>query len=396
MQFPWLEKMAAAGDIRPEAKAQIYADCSRLLKQAGDGSKVKAVGKAVGESAANYGTMLLVDGAWNRLVSHHAMKNTLKSIQSSRAGILSDPAFNDYKEKADARFTELAKVAPTLAADAKKSKDLVGKALHTGFSNDDMNHLAILQAVYTANDPSYAGKVQSGLEKKASLEKLGELYADVVLLVKEAGLLSGILSGIQRGGAAAAEGMAKATGGVRPGTAMQVLRNVALVSSIPLLAGVGQGLVSEYAASRDSRKMADRLRNSFEEAMRQSKKDDPNQTRGVSLDDNPGEAYRAFQSLVHFAPHVALHPDSARTWMTRMVDHGQFVELPDVKQLTDIERNLSSAGKQSPFFAGFTSAADTLGLGQGIRSSIKDSTDPLHQQSQARIKRDLGMTSSKG
>lgn len=409
MQFPWLEKMASAGHIRPEAKARIYADCSKLMKQAAESPQLPnnaapaansdkfpwaEIGKRVGDAAVGFGSNLLVNHAWSKFTDHRKIKQTMTDIQNARAGILADAAFSDYRAKADARFTELAKVAPTLAADSKKAKALVEKALHTGFSNDDMNHLAVLQAVYTANDPSFSSRVHDNMTKKASAERLGEVYADVLCLVKEAGLFSGVASGIQRGGAAAAQGVAQATGGLRPGTAMQILRNVALVSSIPLLAGVGQGLVSEYAASRDKKQMADKLRQSFEEALRQARKDDPSQTHGVSLHDNREEAQRAFQTLVHFAPHVALHPDSARTFMTRIVNNAQFVELPDVKQLTEIEKNLSNAGSGSPFFEGFSSAAKNLGLGDGIRTTIKDTTDPIRDRTRQNVARDLGMKPS--
>lgn len=411
MQYAWLEKMASAGHIRPEAKARIYADCSALMKQASEGPQLPnnaapspdpnkfpwaEIGKKMTDAAVGFGSNILVNHAWSKFTDHRKMKSTLEDIQKARAGILADPVFNDYKEKADARFTELARVAPTLAADAKKAKALVDKALHTGFSNDDMNHLAVLQAVYTANDPSFSSRVHDRMSKKASAERLGEVYADVLGIVKEAGLFSGVAAGIQRGGAAAAQGVASATGGMRPGTAMQILRNVALVSSIPLLAGVGQGLVSEYAAARDKKQMADKLRQSFNEAMQQAKKDDPSQTHGVSLHDNPSEAFRAFQTLVHFAPHVAMHPDSARTFMTRMINNAQFVEIPDVKQLTEIEKNLSNAGGSSPFFEGFSSAAKNLGLGEGVRSTIKDTTEPFRTKTQQAVARDLGMKTRKG
>jgi hypothetical protein len=378
MQYTWLEKMASSGQIRPEAKQRIYEDCSQFLKMA-EGFKMPTpdqLAKGIAEFAGAVGLTMLAEHGIGRLVDRHKMKKTIEDIRSTRASLLADPAFHDYKEKADARFSELVKVAPTLAADPKRSKDLVAKSLHTGFSNEDMNHLAVMQATYTAKDPYYTSKVNSSMQKKASAEKVGEMYADVLFLVKEAGLF---------------DGAASAAGKIRGSTVGQILRNVALVSSIPLLAGVGQGIASEYLASRDSKIMAKKLRTSFDEAMRRSQQDDPNRTGGISLHDDPEGARRAFQTLVHFAPHVALHPDSARSFMTRVLSQGHFIDTPDVKQLTEIERNLSDAGKRSPFFEGFSSAAGAMGLGEGIRSTIKDTTEPLREQNRRAMYQDLGV-----
>jgi hypothetical protein len=399
MQYAWLEKMASEGHIRPEAKAKIYDDCSKLLKLAAKNDPkqdpVAEKVKKVLNYTVGFGSNLMINSAWEKLMEARGMRQTVDKIRTTRAGLLSDPAFQDYKEKADARFTELAKVAPTLAANPAKAKELVGKSLHTGFSNDDMNHLAVIQAVYTANDPEYTSRIHDRLTKKASATRLGEMYADVLVLVKEAGLLSSITGGINRAGAAAAEGVAKTTGGIRPSTAMQVLKNVALVSSIPVLAGVGQGLVSEYAASRDSKQMAAKLRESFNEALRLSEKSDLSHTNGFSLRDRSAEAMRVFQALAHFAPHVAMQPDAAHAFMTRIVSSGLSVDTPDIKQLTDIEKNMANAGKQSPFFEGFTSAVKGVGLGEGIRSTIKDTTEPLREKTRQAISRDIGLKPSR-
>ena len=377
MQYTWLEKMASNGQIRPEAKERIYEDCSRLLKEASEGDfkmpSPEEFLKGLAGFAGSIGATLLAEHAVHRLTDRVKMRKTIKNIQNSRAQVLADPAFNDYKAKADARFTELVRIAPTVAAMPDKSKALVRKALHAGFTNEDMNHLAVLQATYTAKDPYYTSKIDSAMQKKASAERLGEMYADVLFLVKEAGIFD------------------RMAGGIKPGTAGQILRNVALVSSIPLLAGVGQGVASEYMASRDSKVMAKKLRASFDEAMRRAHQDDLNRTQGVSLNDDPEGARRAFQTLVHFAPHIALHPDSARSFMTKVVNAGHFIETPDVKQLTDIERNLSEAGKRSPFFEGFSSGARSLGLGENVRGILKDTTEPLRKRTGQAIAKDLGI-----
>lgn len=391
MQFTWLEKMASDGDIRPEAKARIYADCSALLKTGGLGSQFTRPTDAQALAAAKQvaqtvGVLGLYFGG-KAYLKNEKLNKTVDGIRDARAGILADPAFEGHIEKADARFTELAKVAPTIAADKKKARDLVGRALHTGFSNEDMNHLAVLQAVYTAADPTYASQVDSKMQKKASAERVGEMYADVVGILKEAGIFAGMSEGIRRG----LDATKQVSGGIRSSTVGQALRNVALVSSIPLLAGLGHGVVNHISAKRDSREMAKKLRTSFDEAMRRDQRADPSETRGVSLNDNPSEAYRAFETLVHFAPHVALHPDSARSFMIRAMGNAQHIELPDVKQLTEIERNLAGASQQSPFASGFTQAAGAFGLGEGLRSAIKDSTEPLRTQSKNMIARDIGV-----
>jgi hypothetical protein len=397
MQIVWLEKMASAGEIRPEAKAKIYEDCSALLKLGADEGAFSDA--HFGRHAGNAAVGAAILGGI-KLFDLMKVQRVVGKIQKSRDAVMQDPAFQGHLELADKRFADLAKVAPTIAADPKKAKDLIGRTLHTGFSNDDMNHLAVLQAVYTAKDPGFAGKVDSKMSKKASAERLGEMYADVFCLVKEAGIMGGIGDAIRRGGAAASGMAARAAGGIRPGTVGQALKNVALVSSIPLLAGIGHGVINQVQASRDSKVMSQRLRASYEEAMRRDKLTNPDQQSQVALNDNPAEAYRAFETLVHFAPHVALHPDSARTFMARIMGQAQDVELPDIKQLTDIERNLASAGQTSPFMAGFSGAATAFGLGEGLRAAIKDTTEPLRQQNRQMFARDLGVNmknqSSKG
>lgn len=372
MQHALVEKMASEGQIRPEAKAAIYADCSRLIKLATEGQQLpipQNVQRVI-DFGVGFTSNMMVNTAWRKLMQARGLNKTVESIDKSRTGILADPAFSEYAAKADQRFTELAKVAPTVAANPARAKAIISRTLHTGFTNEDMNHLAILQAIHTAGDPDYATKVDRKMSKKASAERLGEMYADVLCLVKEAGI-------------------AKTAAGISVGTAGQILKHMALVSSIPLLAGVGQGLAAEYAASRDSRRMAERLRNSYNEALRLSDKEDLNRRSGASLKDHPADSLRIFQALAHFAPHVAAQPDAAKSFMARIIENGQAVDTAEVKQLTDIEKNLASAGSRSPFFEGFSKGVSNLGLGEGIRSTLKDTTGPLRERTQASILRDI-------
>jgi len=407
MQFAWLEKLSSDGTVRPEVKAQIYRDCSDLLKLASvipedllrsgtltemDVTKahLKELGKSLKPMLGNIAGMLALSGiglGGKALLDRSRFNAVLGNIQKTRTKILNSPEISAHKEKADARFLELAKLAPTIAADEKKALELVKKRLHDGFTDQDRNHLTLLQATYTSKDPGYAGRVESRLDKTASARRLGELYADVMTLTKEASRLGGLASGIRGAGQGAANAITGMSGGITPGTMMHALKNVALVSSIPLLAGVGAGAVKEYAASRDAKDLSRKLQNSFETALRMA---DP---ENDALHRDKAKAYQAFQTLAHFAPHVAIEPSAARGFMNKLVSYDSLgIGTGDVKDLAEIERNLSQTSSgDSPFFSGFQGASELLGLGDAVRQTMKDTTDPLREKNRAAVARDLGV-----
>jgi len=374
MQYAWLEKLSSEGYVRPEAREQIYRDCSNLLKHAsapapnGGETLAQAMGGAFMGMMSNF----LGNALERKALGSIRMSGTLKKINTNREAIQSHPDFSQYPEKADARFMDLARIAPTIAAQESRALELVKEKLHTGFSSQDIGNLAILQAVYTAQDPAFASKTNKAMEKKAG-ESLGAMYADVLCIVKEAGVA-----------------------GIAPGTMLNALRNMAIVSSIPLLAGVGAGAVKSYVASRDSKALAGKLRDSYERALRDSDSETSDEKK---LREDPARAYQAFQTLAHFAPHVAMQPTAARSFMKRMVGYseaGVGIDVDGLKGLSEIERNISQTNRgESPFFSGFHTGADLFGLSNTLSGTLKDTLSPLGQQSKGMVAKDLGISLDK-
>jgi len=382
MQYAWLEKLSSEGYVRPEAREQIYRDCSNLLKHAsapasgGGETLLQAVGSALGNWASN----MAGNAIESKILGSFQMSGTVKKINKNKAAILSHPDFSQYPEKAEARFMDLAKIAPTIAAQEGRAIDLVKEKLHTGFSSQDIGNLAILQAIYTSQDPAFTSKANKAMEKKAG-ESLGAMYADVLYIVKEAG----IAGSPRLGGRYLA-----------PGTMLNALRNMAIVSSIPLLAGVGAGAVKSYVASRDSKALAGKLRDSYERALRDS---DSETSDDKKLREDPARAYQAFQTLAHFAPHVAMQPTAARSFMKRMVGYseaGVGIDVDGLKGLSEIERNMSQTNRgESPFFSGFETGAGLFGLSNTLSGTLSDTLSPLRQQSREMVAKDLGISLDK-
>jgi hypothetical protein len=373
MQYAWLEKLSSEGSIRPEAREQIYRDCSNLLKHATSDAAQDGPFTGMGSKIQGHLMMGLgkdIEGfVKKKLVAVFVSQRTLQQIANNKAAILQNPGFKQYPEKATQRFMDLARVAPTIAAHEGRAMELVKDKLHTGFSSHDMGNLAILQAIYTAQDPDFAYRTDQHMQKKAG-ESLGAAYADMLCLVKEAGVAKGL----------------------QTSTVMHALRNMALVSTLPLLAGVGAGAVKSYVASRDSKALAERLRDSYQRALRDSDSETSDEKK---LREDPARALQAFETLAHFAPHVAMQPTAARSFMKRMIGYseaGVGIDVDQVKGLSEIERNMAQTNVQeNPFFSGFTGGAEMFGLTNALSGSIKDTLSPLVQKNQAAMMKDLGM-----
>lgn len=369
MQFSWLEKLAADGHVSEKAKDEIYETCSHVLKEASEQPFTMAE-KAImalspfvlGGAAAYVGSKLTGAGAINQ-----ATKSALKS----RAALLNDPELAPHKEKVHARFGELAAIAPSVAAQAHLATRLVKTRLHDGFTDDDMSRLAQLQATYNQKI-DFVPKVQKGLAKKASAHT-GELCATLYCLVKEAGIGAGIGAGLKDAGRAAASAS-------RMGTIKEVLKTTAVLSAFPLLGGVGAGAVHEYMDYRDKKKLSENLNKSFEKALAMS---DPDKE---PLHANKEKARQAFETLTHFAPHVATEPSAARAFMNKLLSYDMGIDVGAVKDLAQIQKDISqSHGGSSPFFTGFGQGAQVLGLGQVLSDSMGAVADPLIEKTRRTV-----------
>jgi len=407
MQYSWLEKMTTEGHVRPEVRDAIYADCSALFeKQAGIGSGIKsmyrkgivnpllrakfktqikwtnrprpmqAMASRFEDAAANKRKyqIALMSEAQNPMFTAANFKRPIVgpllkaykfvnvnplptfagitatgvgvgaaasflhtqkeigNIVKNRASIAANPEFGMDKEVALARFDELVRVAPKAAENPAMANRLVADRLHSGFTTEDFHSLAMYQSQHKKNLSdinSIAKKVDRLATKQAEMspEKIGEYYADVYAMCKVAA----------------------------PGSTMeitkQLLKTIAIMSGVGLVAGAGAGLVNTFSDRMEKSKLDAALDHSFNEAMKRS---DPNRE---SLHANKEQARRAFNTLVHFAPHVAVEPSAARAFMNNIVAMDLGPQTGTVKELADIEEKMQKTKGHSPYFSGLYSGA---------------------------------------
>lgn len=358
MQLAWLEQLTKEGHVSPRARAAIYRDCSQILKVAETKAQAMAraeknigafmdkhqgkIEAATAALAAFVGSRLL--GRWQ---GNKEMANIQKSVASVRQAVANNPEFATYREKAEARFNELVKIAPTVAQNPELTLRIIKEKIHSGFTAQDVQHLALIQASYT---PNMGAQMRlSERVKTAAAERVGETLATQFALCKEAGL-----SWKTMGRAA---------------------ENALVLSAIPVLGGVGVGAVKQITGMRDKKKMQERLTASFEQALKLS---DPDKD---GLHENKELARQAFQVLAHFSPHVALEPNAAKGFMKKLVSwSGQGPQVEDIKNLSEIERNYRSTSKGSPFFEGLAAGSKALGLDGALKATTSSLSRPLNAE----------------
>lgn len=392
MQYALLEKLAADGHISASDKARIYGTCGDILAKVAFknpfGKKAPSW-KDVGEAWADQGKLLTrlllpagVVGGGAFLASKGLAAGEAKKINLCKYNLLQHPSFSGDKAKAEARFDELAKLAPAVAAKFELASRLVRSNLHSGFTSEDVQRLAQLQATYEKNlfsssSPSEA--VQKALSKKASAlssQDAGRIAATLVQILAEAGL------GNMNKTAAMpwkASGFDKATN-----IAKQVLTTGAIVSGFGALVGLGTGAINQAADIYKSKQKDIKLRASFMEAMRRS---DPGRE---PLHANKEKALQAFQTLTHFAPHVAADPEAARAFMLNLISMDQGVQVGAIKDLSEIEKNLKTTRSENPFLKGFQAGAETVGVQGALGDVTKTVLDPFVEHGKAEIKREMG------
>jgi hypothetical protein len=262
-------------------------------------------------------------------------KSSLKQIEENKKKMLEHPEFKDYPEKVEARFQEIAQVAPNVAAHAPLLERIMKKSLHSGLSDADAEKLSILQ--FQAAPKT---KLQS---KTASMrpEVVGMLLADIVQLTKVAD--------------APPEHFM-----------MPFLKAIGVMTGGALVAGAVGGGISALKSTIDAHDMKNKLDASFKSAVKLS---DPDKE---PLHSDMERAREAFKVLAHFAPHVALQPQAARTFMNNMISFSGTagtrdfpVQVPQLKDLTEIEKNIGHSSKPG-FMEGFTGTLDATGLGGTI------------------------------
>jgi len=399
MQYSWLEKMVKEGHVRPAVRDSIYASCSDILTKAAGVGQYEDFFKKHFKVPADFPgsakewiqgsnpllhqamTLLSTVGIVGGAAAYYAAKTGLsdskdiKTIIENRQAILSDPAVERYKEKASARFDEVVKVAPKVATQKELIKRLVLDRLHSGFTSNDYQNFAGIQASYApqSKDTGRVAKKYESASKTASMsaEASGSICADVVLLLKDAGLdkvaatpvAGGIFDSVKR-----------------------ILATMGVVSGVGVVTGLGAGAVNAVSHAMDEAKLKKNLKKSYDEAMRRS---DPNRE---PLHANKDKARQAFETLVHFAPHVAVEPSAARAFMNTIVSNDQGTHISHVKDLADIERNLRGTKGSNPFLEGLRSGAEAVGLGGTVGGAMRDVMKPVIGQTQEAMGHTIGYT----
>jgi len=373
MRFSWLNDMVDSELITKEASDRIEEDCNNIIKQAGLVGSEKRMASALedlvrklqsmhntyakslerpatsfGDKAIDLGLTSLITALPIGLASAAGtyvgrkmdISGATKKLENSRQAIISDPKFtdSDAKAKAEARFHEMVSIAPHVAMNTPLATKIIEHKLERGFSDEDFHQLTALQQKYT---PRFEDQMNY-MPKKAELreEKLGEILADMYQITKTASQDKEAVS--------------------------DSLSRILALSSIPILGGVGVGLANAYLSHRDSAEMSKRLEESFRLALR------ADNDQGALLREKKDKAREAFEALVHFAPRVAAQPGAANAFMAKMVSYDQGLNVSDVKELSEIQRNLHQITPiMSPVVSGFVGGTKSLGLGKAVEEGAK-------------------------
>jgi hypothetical protein len=350
MKYAWLDKLAEQGLIRPAVLDSIYADVNQTVKEGAVGSQARELF----ERALNMGVMVGT-GAVASMVGRHLgekkhLQQGMAKIVASRSAIASDPEFQGSEDKAQARFDEIALYAPHVAMNTPLAKRVVKSKLNEGLSDSDVQALALLQAQYFPN----ALQTDKFQQKAASIsqEKMGEMLADIYLLKTAATDFSK---------------MTKVRGSMPfLGRLGRYAQHVGMYASIPLVVGAAAGAANVALRKHDQKSLEKNLEAAFSKAMSLSDKDKE------PLHANKEKARQAFSALAHFAPHVALEPQAARAFMTKIVAYDQGMNISDIKDLAEIQNNISKNQKDGPFRSGFLAAGAGLGTSKIVQRSMEE------------------------
>lgn len=366
MQYAWLEKLAASGQVREEVKDAIYKDCSYIFsKFAGlgllkDRPFMNKYLRETGESVLKYAPVAIWGGlSWtaaNKGLDKILSVMDYRKVMKTREKISKDPEFSKYKDKALARFDEIGRVAPNLLLKEDFVRPYIASHLHSGFTPTDLERLAIIQlSTASSKYRDLETPLEERMAKKATVSPVtqAQILADVLCIVKEAAPRSASAS-------ASAVGIAK-----------QLFGTLAAVSAAHALVGVGTGAINVLQRKHQAEQLKQKLESSYTTAMRRS---DPMRE---PLHENKDKARQAFETLVHFAPHVATNPSAARAFMNSMVSHDLGTSIGSVKELSEIERNISTIEKQHPFLEGLRGGLDTAGFPRFFGDAAKEVIKPL-------------------
>jgi hypothetical protein len=193
----------------------------------------------------------------------------------------------------------------------------------------------------------------AGVEDHISSHKMGEIAADCYLMTSESGIF-------------------KEAAGMFPnkGDFLKYVGALTFATSVPALLSAASGAVKHMHGKKMQAKMEEDLKDSFSEAYKRSKDTDPMKMHGKA------ESEKAFKTLTHFAPNVAVDPEATRGYLNRVLEMDRGLMSSDLKDLTQIESNIRNATGPSDFATGFGAASKALGVApiaqEAVKQTMKD------------------------
>jgi len=344
MKYAWLEDLVKEGQVRPEVAAEIYASCKEAAMSPEMASGLKSMREALLRDfpAAAVGALAGFAGqhAYEKQKAKWAFGNMGKDVEKTRDALIKKPEFKGNEDKFNARLNEIAKFSPAVAGNAAVAERLLKRTLHSGLSDSDVEKLVEMQSRMSV--PNYETfKLLS--EKQASF--VGETLADVVSLVKTA---------------APDKGRAWSV------FSRRILPVLGMSVGVPLAGGVMAGTASAVRGHFEKKQLQKDLEKSFQAAIKAS---DPDKE---PLHQNMEKAREAFNALVHFAPSVALQPQAARGFMSKIVSYNQGMNTADLKDLAEIQKNVQQGKAPGGFLHGLVEGSKVLGLQQAASHPAKE------------------------
>lgn len=389
MQYAFLEKLAENGHLTEADKDRIYNTCSEVMSKVAIKirnpfvEKMPTWGEAFGELGKNLITRvapaaIAVGGGLytaKKIGDYSATTGDIKKLLKVRSDLLKLPDFEGYQDKASARFDEIVKISPKAATMPQLATKLVQDRLHSGFTLDELQRLAQIQASYSPNSGDADAVVRRLTKKGSSLssEDQGRIAANIVALIAEAGQYKTAMLPWKKTPFEKARNVAK-----------QVLTTGAIVSGFGALVGLGAGTVNQGMSHLKQKNREEKLRNSFLEAMKRS---DPSKE---PLHANKDKAMQAFQTLTHFAPNVAADPEAARAFMLNLISMDQGVQVGAIKDLSEIEKNLKATKSKQPFLEGLQVGAEFTGLPSALGKVTGGLMNPVMEHGSQEIAYNLG------
>jgi FixJ family two-component response regulator len=326
MKYSSLEKLKDMGFIKE----------ANYVEVAGQAEKLTPYLQSVAGSMIQAGMVGGMFALFNSMSEASKRKQLRQNVMDVADSLNKDPAFKNKQdlEKAKARYYELARVAPHLTYNRPLVMELIQKKLNSGFSLEDKQKLALIQATLS-KEPN----TQQFIPKMASAD-VGNLVADVVLVKTAAGIKDS-------------------------------LKYMGALSLLPITAMVAGGAVNAGASYVKQKNLKAALEESFVKALNMSDAD------REPLLQNKDKARQAFGTLSHFAPQVALDPQAARAFMNKIVSYDVGIDMSTVKELSEISKNLSQSTAGHPFLSGAASTAKMVGAPNIIGGGLSDASEAV-------------------